>query len=313
MPPPSYCPIGIATFPHQNADGLGLLKLATSARDHVKNTGGNNFQFSSDAINTQFQRRIAIEARLRKALDRNELRVFYQPKLEVHTNRITGFEALLRWQVNQTTMVPPYKFIPIAEETGLIIPMGEWVLREACRQLAAWQQAGSAPLTMSVNLSPAQFKYKDMATVFKKIVEDQGVLPRQLTLEVTEGLFLEDIERKIETMNCLRSVGFKISIDDFGTGYSSLSYLRKLPIDELKIDRSFFVDLFKDTKSRALVSTLIYLARSLNLTTVSEGVETQEQLRFLQKGACDHYQGFLFSPPIPAEQVEKMLAPVRQS
>ena len=162
---------------------------------------------------------------------------------------------------------------------------------------------------MAVNLSPAQFQNKDMPAVFKQIVKNSGIAPQLLTLEVTENMFLDDVDKKIESMNRLKEIGINLSIDDFGTGYSSLSYLKRLPLDELKIDRAFFVDLFGDTKSLALVSTLIYLARSLNLTTVAEGVETDEQLRFLQKGACDQYQGFLFSPPLPADQLFEMLAP----
>ena len=301
--------IGIATYPTEDGDSHSMLQLASSAKDHVKANGGGSFQFSSRRINTQYQQRLSLEARLRKALDRNELTLYYQPQLDVQTNRITGVEALLRWQVNDATMIPPDKFIPIAEETGLIVPIGQWVMGEACRQLSAWQQAGKAPIGMAVNLSPAQFENKQMPDVFQQIVANSGISPQLLTLEVTENMFLDDVDKKIESMNRLKDAGIKLSIDDFGTGYSSLSYLKKLPLDELKIDRSFFIDLFEDTKSRALVSTLIYLARSLNLTTVAEGVETDEQLRFLQKSACDQYQGFLFSRPLPADQLFEMLPP----
>ena len=301
--------IGIATYPTEDGDSHSMLQLASSAKDHVKANGGGSFQFSSRRINTQYQQRLSLEARLRKALGRNELTLYYQPQLDVQTNRITGVEALLRWQVNDATMVPPDKFIPIAEETGLIVPIGQWVMGEACRQLSAWQQAGKAPIGMAVNLSPAQFENKQMPDVFQQIVANSGIAPQLLTLEVTENMFLDDVDKKIESMNRLKDAGIKLSIDDFGTGYSSLSYLKKLPLDELKIDRSFFIDLFEDTKSRALVSTLIYLARSLSLTTVAEGVETDEQLRFLQKSACDQYQGFLFSRPLPADQLFEMLPP----
>ena len=301
--------IGIATFPSQDCDGHGMLQLATSAKDHISGKGGNAFQFSSTRIHTLYKKRLTIEARLRKALDRDELRLYYQPKLNVHTNRIQGVEALLRWQVNASTMVAPNAFIPIAEETGLIEPIGQWVLRQACQQMNVWRQDGKADIQMAVNLSPAQFQNKAMPAVFQKIVEQRGISPRLITFEVTESLFLNDVDEKIKAMNRLRDAGFKISIDDFGTGYSSLSYLKKLPLDELKIDRSFFIDLFTDSKSRALISALIYLARSLNLTTVAEGVEMEEQLDFLQKGACDHYQGFLFSPPLPADRLTKLLDP----
>lgn len=304
--------IGIATYPSENCDSHGLLQLASSAKDHVMNKGGNSYQFSSRRIHILHKKRLMLEARLRRALERRELRVYYQPKLGVRSNRIEGFEALIRWQANRETMVPPDVFIPIAEETGLIEPIGEWVLRQACKQLRDWQQAGNADFKVAVNLSPAQFKGKSMPSVFKKIVQQQGVSPQSITFEVTENLFLNDIDEKIKVLQHLREMGFKISIDDFGTGYSSLSYLKRLPLDELKIDRSFFSDLFGDTKSRALISAMIYLARSLNLTTVAEGVEQKEQLDFLQKGACDQYQGFLFSPPLPPDRLRQLLDPTGQ-
>jgi EAL domain-containing protein (putative c-di-GMP-specific phosphodiesterase class I) len=190
-----------------------------------------------------------------------------------------------------------------------MIPIGEWVLSQACKQLAEWQQAGMAPISMAVNLSTTQFQSKDMLDVFKGIVNSSGIDPRSLIIEVTESTLLEDIDNKIETMNRLKGLGFKLAIDDFGTGYSSLSYLRRLPLDELKIDRSFFVSLFEDTRSRALVSSLIYLSRNMNLLTIAEGVETKRQLQFLQDEKCDQYQGFLFSPPVPPEKLLEMLSP----
>jgi diguanylate cyclase (GGDEF)-like protein len=301
--------IGIATFPTEDGDSVSMLQLASSAKDHVKANGGDSFQFSSRRINTQYQKRLSLEARLRKALIRDELMLHYQPKVDVQTNYIMGVEALLRWQMNDETLIPPDKFIPIAEETGLIIPIGEWVLNQACKQLRAWQQAGKAPIGMAVNLSPAQFQNKAMPAVFEQIVKNSGIAPHLLTLEVTENMFLDDVDRKIESMNYLKDQGIKLALDDFGTGYSSLSYLKRLPLDELKIDRSFFIDLFKDAKSSALVSTMIYLSRSLNLITVAEGVETDEQLGFLKKSACDQYQGYLFSRPVPPDQLFEMLAP----
>ena len=301
--------IGIATYPTEDGDALSLLQQASIAKDFVKNSGGDAFQFSSRRINKQYQKRLNLEARLRKALQRNEFMLYYQPQLDIHTNRIMGVEALLRWQVNQTTMIPPDKFIPLAEETQLIIPIGEWVLRQACRQLAAWQRDGAAPIRMSVNLSPVQFESRQMPAKFERIIANSGIDAQWLTLEVTEGMFLDNVEQKIDAMNRLKALGVKLSIDDFGTGYSCMNYLKRLPLDELKIDRSFFHDLFDDTKSRALVATLIYLSRSLNLLTIAEGVETEDQLRFLREGACDQYQGFLFSPPVPPEQLLTMLAP----
>jgi diguanylate cyclase (GGDEF)-like protein len=301
--------IGIATYPTEDVGSFSMLQLASSAKDYVKNNGGDSFQFSSRQINTQYQKRLSLEARLRKAIDRNELVLYYQPKLDVQTNTIAGVEALLRWQISDKALLPPNKFIPIAEETGLMVPIGEWVLGHACHQLAEWKQAGMAPIGMAVNLSPVQFQSQEMSAVFKRIIENSGIDPQLLTLEVTESILLEDIERKIESMNRLKDLGLKLAIDDFGTGYSSLSYLRRLPLNELKIDRSFFIDLFEDRKSRALLTSLLYLSRNLKLLTVAEGVETKEQLRFLQNEGCDQYQGFLFSPPVPSQKLFGMLSP----
>ena len=299
--------IGIATYPTEDGDSVFMLQLASSAKDYAKNKGGDCFQFSSRQINTQYQQRLSLEAKLRKALDRNELVLHYQPKLDVQTNAITGVEALLRWHISEHGLIPPNQFIPMAEETGLMIPIGEWVLSHACQQLSEWQQTGKAPIGMAVNLSAVQFQNPEMPAVFKRIIETSGIDPQLLTLEITESSLLEDIESRIESMNRLKDLGLKLAIDDFGTGYSSLSYLKRLPLDELKIDRSFFVNLFEDTKSRALISSLIFLARNLNLRTVAEGVETKQQLLFLQKERCDQYQGFLFRPPLPRTELFELL------
>jgi diguanylate cyclase (GGDEF)-like protein len=301
--------IGIAAYPTEDGDSVFMLQLASSAKDYAKSKGGDCFQFSSRQINTQYQQRLSLEAKLRKALDRNELVLHYQPKLDVQTNAITGVEALLRWHISEHGLIPPNQFIPMAEETGLMIPIGEWVLSHACKQLFEWQQAGKTPIGMAVNLSAVQFHNPEMPAVFKRIIETSGIDPQLLTLEVTESMLLEDIESRIESMNRLKDMGLKLAIDDFGTGFSSLSYLKRLPLDELKIDRSFFVNLFEDAKSRSLISSLIFLARNLNLRTVAEGVETQQQLLFLQKERCDQYQGFLFRPPLPGTEVFKLLPP----
>jgi diguanylate cyclase (GGDEF)-like protein len=299
--------IGIATYPTEDGNSIYMLQLASSTKDYVKNNGGNNFQFSSRQINNQYQERLSLEARLRRALGRNELVLHYQPKLDVQTNVITGVEALLRWHTKDHGLIKQKQFISMAEETGLMIPIGEWVMSTACKQLSEWQQAGKAPIGMAVNLSAVQFQNPEMHTIFKRIIENSAMDPQLMTLELTESMLLEDIENKIETMNRLKNLGLKLSIDDFGTGYSSLSYLRRLPLDELKIDRTFFVNLFEDNKSRSLISSLIFLARNLNLRTVAEGVETEQQLRFLQKEGCDQYQGFLFKPPLESAEILKLL------
>jgi diguanylate cyclase (GGDEF)-like protein len=299
--------IGITTYPTEDGDSLYMLQLASSAKDYAKDNGGDNFQFSSSQISTQYQERLSLEARLRRALDRNELVLYYQPKLDVQTNAITGVEALVRWHTKDHGLIKQTKFILMAEETGLMIPIGEWVMSHVCKQLSEWQKAGKAPIGMSVNLSAVQFQNPEMHAIFKRIIENSGIDPQLMTLELTESMLLEDIENKIESMKRLKDLGLKLSIDDFGTGYSSLSYLRRLPLDELKIDRSFFVNLFEDTKGRSLISSLIFLARNLNLRTVAEGVETEQQLRFLQKERCDQYQGFLFKPPLESAEVFKLL------
>ncbi len=299
--------IGIATYPTEDGDSVYMLQLASSAKDYVKNNGGNTFQFSSRQINTQYRQRLSLEARLRRALDRGELVLYYQPKLDVQTNAITGVEALLRWHIKDHGLITQDKFIPMAEETGLIIPIGEWVMSHTCKQLSEWQQAGKTPIGMAVNLSAVQFQNPEMHAIFKRIIKNSPIDPQLMTLELTESMLLEDIENKIETMKRLKDLGLKLSIDDFGTGYSSLSYLRRLPLDELKIDRTFFVNLFEDTKSRSLISSLIFLAHNLNLCVVAEGVETEQQLRFLQKERCDQYQGFLFKPPLRSAEVFELL------
>ena len=301
--------IGISTYPTEKVNSVTMLQLASGARDYAKGKGGNMFQFSSRQINITYQQRLSLEGRLRKALERHEFVLHYQPKVDVQTNAITGVEALLRWHVPGQGLIPPDKFIPITEETGLIVPIGAWVLKQACQQLCAWQQAGKAPINMAVNLSPVQLQNPEMLTVFKRTIENSGVDSRHLTLEVTESMLLEDIEGKIEILNDLKRLGIKLAIDDFGTGYSSLSYLKRLPLDELKIDRSFFIDMFEDAKSRALIASMIYLSRNLNLITVAEGVETEAQLHYLQNEGCDKYQGFLFSRPLPPHKLFEILSP----
>lgn len=303
--------IGISTYPTENVDCVDMLQLASSARDYTKTHGGNAFQFSSRQINIKYQQRISLEARLRRALDRDEFVLHYQPKLNVATNTIAGVEALLRWQIPNRGLVSPDQFIPLAEETGLIIPIGEWVLSRACQQLTALKAAGRAPIDMAVNLSPVQFQSPDLLATFRKTIDRSRIDPQRLILEVTEGVLLEDVDSKIDMLNRLKALGVRLAIDDFGTGYSSLSYLLKLPLDELKIDRSFVMNLFEDSKSRALVSSLIHLAHSLDLHTVAEGVETEKQLGFLQSEGCDQYQGYWFSPAVPSDKLLKMLAPAR--
>ena len=300
--------IGIATYPTENEESAALVRLASSARNYAKNTGGNSFQFSSGKINKQYERRLNLEARLRKAIERDELLLHYQPKVDVATGSIIGVEALLRWQIDDKGLIPPDRFIPLAEETGLIIPIGEWVLRKACGQLTEWCQAGRPPIGMAVNLSSKQFQDQELPAIVERIIEHSGIDPQLLTLEITESMLMNDIENKIVMMKRLKNFGLKLAIDDFGTDYSSLNYLRRLPVDELKIDRSFLVDFSEDHNCGAIVSSVIFLSHSLGLLTVAEGVETKEQLHFLQKEHCDHYQGFLFSRLLPKTELLDLLS-----
>ena len=298
--------IGIATNLPAGDESSELLRLASSAKDYAKKLGGDSFQFSSSAINEMYEKRLRLETRLRKALEKNELVLYYQPKVEIKTGIVKGVEALLRWESDEG-LVSPGDFIPLAEETGLIVPMGEWVLSEACRQLKEWHQATRIPIGMAVNLSARQFSDANFLSTTKQIINSSGIDKRFLTLELTESLLLGNIDEKIKLLKSLKAMGLKLSLDDFGTGYSSLSYLRKLPLDELKIDRSFIMELLENTNSRAIVSAIVFLARSLKLATVAEGIEKKEELAFMRKLGCRQYQGFYFSRPVPSKELVELL------
>ena len=295
--------IGIATFPDESTDLVSLQRLATNAREYAKKNGGDSFQFSSKDINAIYENNLIMENGLRKALKNNEFVLHYQPKVDLKTGTIQGVEALLRWNREGNGLVPPNDFIPLAEESGLIVPIGNWVLVEACRQLKEWHQDGGPKICMNVNLSVKQFQDKHFDVIIKKIIAESGVDPHFLTLEFTESLLMEDIDHKINQLQQLKKLGVRLSMDDFGTGFSSLSYLRRLPVDELKIDRSFVMHVPGKPKSSAIVSSVIFLAHKLGLTTIAEGVETEEQRCFLQNEQCHQFQGFLFSRPLPASEL----------
>jgi diguanylate cyclase (GGDEF)-like protein len=298
--------IGIATNPPESEKSAELLRLASSAKDYAKKLGGDSFQFSSSEINAIYEKRLNLEATLRKAIEKKEFVLYYQPKLDLKTGVVKGVEALLRWESDEG-LVSPCDFIPLAEDTGLIIPIGEWVLGEACRQLNVWHQSNGIPINMAVNISAKQFSDPNFLSTLKRIIGSSKIDPRFLTLELTESLILGNIDDKIKLMKRLKAVGLKLSIDDFGTGYSSLSYLRKLPLDELKVDRSFIMEVSNSNDSRAIVATIVFLARRLGLSTVAEGVEKKEELEFLQKLGCNQYQGYLFSRAVPGNEILGLL------
>jgi diguanylate cyclase (GGDEF)-like protein len=299
--------IGIATSPPERGEPTELLRLASSAKDYAKKLGGDSFQFSSAEINEMYEKRLKLETRLRKALENNELVLHYQPKVDIKTGTVKGAEALLRWRSAGGTVIPG-DFIPLAEEIGLIVPLGEWVLSEACRQLKEWHQSNRNPISMAVNLSARQFADANFLPTIQQIIENSGIDRRFLTLELTESLLFGENDDNIDILESLKAMGVKLSIDDFGTGYSSLSYLRKLPVDELKIDRSFIRELSESPESHAIVSTIVFLARSLNLLTVAEGIEKKKELAILRETGCHQYQGYLFSGPVPNTDFVKMIS-----
>ncbi|GJL59176.1 MAG: hypothetical protein NPIRA03_20330 [Nitrospirales bacterium] len=303
--PPS---IGIASFPADATDLTALIQCAVSASTQASLHGKGGFNFYSSELNSQSLARLRMEADLRHAIEGDQLLLYYQPKVEVKSGHIIGVEALVRWQKPDGTLIFPDQFIPLAEETGLIIALGEWVLKEACAQLARWQAQGIW-IQVAVNVSAKQFNDGYLVHLVRETLQSRGVDAKYLTLELTESLLMGNAEQAVETLNHLMALGPKISMDDFGTGYSSLSYLKRFPIHELKIDRSFLTDITHNPEDRALVSAVIYLAHEFSLTVVAEGVENQEQLDLLNSLNCDHYQGYFFSRPIKVEALATLLHP----
>ena len=251
--------------------------------------------------------RLTLEASLRDAIRNNELRVHYQPRVHIDTRKVLGMECLIRWQHPQLGLVSPGQFIALAEETGLIVPIGEWVLREACRQNVAWREQGLPRVRISVNLSPVQFRKPDMYETVIGILGETGLAADGLELELTESMLMNDPKSTTETLRRLKGAGIRLSIDDFGTGYSSLSYLKRFPIDALKIDRSFVSEITTNSDDAAIATAIILMGHSLRLSVVAEGVETESQLQFLRVLKCNEIQGFLISPPVPADLAESLL------
>jgi len=304
------CSAGVSLYPADAPDVETLLKNADVAMYRAKEHGRNNFQFYTPEMNDLANERLALEHSLRRALERNELLLHYQPKVNLETGMIVGAEALLRWQHPEWGLIAPERFIPIAEETGLIVQIGAWVIRTACNQARLWQDGGLPPVIMSVNLSARQFRQESFVKVVTQILHETGLKPEQLEMELTESMLMHNANAAISILGGLKSLGVRLSLDDFGTGYSSLSYLSRLPIDTLKIDRSFVQHIGDqgECDNGILAQAIISLGHSLNLTVIAEGVETGEQLKFLKAHQCDEVQGFYFCKPTAAGEFAKMLA-----
>lgn len=302
--------IGISLYPDDSEDLDVLLRCADTALYRAKDAGKNNYQYYTADMNTRAFEFLLMESGLRKAIDNNELVVFYQPLIDLENNKLIGMEALLRWRHPEKGMISPGDFIPLAEETGLIEPIGEWVLRAACAQNKQWQDAGYPPVKVSVNMSARQFSKKNIAEMIGDILEETGLSPEHLGIEITESVIMQDVKSTISKLKQLHKMGVSLSIDDFGTGYSSLSYLKLFPIDNLKIDRSFVFNITSDSTDAAIAASVILLAHSMNLKVVAEGVETEEQLEVLRQQGCDYVQGFLFSRPLAAEEFVPFFEPL---
>ena len=299
--------IGISLYPQDGRDTGGLLKTAGVALDRAKNQGGNNFQFYTAGGTTRALKQLVLESNLRPGLERSEFIVQYQPQVDVRGFHLVGMEALVRWQHPSLGLLYPNEFVPLAEDNGLIISLGDWVMRTACAQSMSWQDAGLTPLTLSVNFSARQFQQPTFITDVARILKDTNLDPRWLELELTESSIMKDPEEAIEKLHELKLMGIKVAIDDFGTGYSSLNYLKRFPIDTLKIDKTFVSDICKDPHDTAIVRAIIQLGHALDLTVIAEGVETKEQLQYLSALECDVLQGFLFSKALSPSAFEELL------
>ncbi len=298
---------GVSLYPYDGGDAATLLRNANSALHRAKEAGGDCCRLFTSDMNERVFKRLLLENSLRQAIEQEDLVLHYQPKVELVGGRVTGMEALVRWPRPDGTLIAPGDFIPIAEETGLIVPLGEWVLRTACRQARQWHQAGFAGLKLSVNLSSRQVQQEDIAERILAILAESGLAPQALELEITESLLMSNMEVALRLFSRLAEAGLSFSLDDFGTGYSSLYYLKRFPIAALKIDRSFVMDLHRDPDDAAIVRAILSMARDLRLRVIAEGVETAEHLQFLRDHGCDEIQGFFFSRPLPAQDFRQLL------
>ncbi|MEO7774019.1 MAG: bifunctional diguanylate cyclase/phosphodiesterase [Steroidobacteraceae bacterium] len=302
--------IGIAMFPEDGTTAELLLANADAALTQAKQQGGNRFAFYSKALNTKSMARLTLGNQLRRALERGEFLLYYQPKVSLTTGRIEGAEALIRWELPGEGLVPPGRFIALAEELGLIVPMGEWAIREVCAQQLRWRRDGLASLAVAVNVSYVQFVDRAIVRAVERALDEFPLPESSLIVELTESILMTNTGTTLQSVNDLRALGVLLSIDDFGTGYSSLAYLKHLPVNELKIDRSFLAEVPHARANVAIIKAIVTLARNLGLKVVAEGVEAREQLEFLHTVACDQYQGHLCSPAVPRGAFEKLVRSV---
>jgi diguanylate cyclase (GGDEF)-like protein/PAS domain S-box-containing protein len=296
------CSIGVALYPDDGATAETLLKHADTAMYRAKEKGRNNFQFFTAELNAVITERLELENKLRRALERQQFTLHYQPRIDMRTRRVVGAEALIRWLVSNEEVAPPSRFIPVAEEIGLIVPIGKWVLQAACAQNKAWQDAGLPPFVVSVNVSVRQFRQDNLVQTIEEVLRETGLEARYLEVELTESAVMHDADQFIAMLGQLNDLGVQIALDDFGTGYSSLSYLKRFPVDRLKVDRSFVQDIVTDSDDATIVRTIIALGHNLGLKVVAEGVETQQQLDFLRANHCDELQGYYFGRPLPSHE-----------
>jgi EAL domain-containing protein (putative c-di-GMP-specific phosphodiesterase class I) len=295
------CSIGVSLFPQDGEDVETLLKHADAAMYRAKAMGRNGFHFFTEEINATLTGRLSLERDLRRAIQADEFLLHYQPKVALRSGTLIGAEALVRWAHPEQGLLSPVHFIPLAEETGLILPLGERILRQACVQARAWLDAGLELRLMSVNISARQFHQHDLVQRVADVLSETGLRPEYLELELTESMMMADAEEEVSRLNALKALGVQLSVDDFGTGYSSLSYLKRFPVDRLKIDKSFVRDIVTDPGDAAIAQAVIRLGQILGLVVTAEGVETDEQLAFLRRHGCDEAQGYYFSPPLPPD------------
>lgn len=300
--------MGISIYPHDGHDPETLLKNADAAMYRAKANGRNQYQFYAPEMNARGEELLALETDLRRALNRKEFVLHYQPQLDLRTGKIAGAEALLRWQHPERGLVSPDDFIPLLEETGLIVPVGEWVLRNACEQYRKFHEAALTPVRISVNVSARQFREQALLDRVRQALRDEGVPPHHLELEITESTAMQDVQATSEILAALDALGVRLAIDDFGTGYSSLAYLKRFPLDVLKIDRTFIPDSWEDDNVSAIAEASISLGHKLGLEVVAEGVETNEQIGFLRSHECDIIQGYCFSRPMSVDKTAAFIA-----